>query len=78
LKALQALYPEFQWTPTSFEKAPQSYWGDTQNLRNFFTELGKQMNITSLDDWYNVKTSTIEKYKAYGLLVAHKGSFIKR
>jgi hypothetical protein len=53
-KALQSIYPEFQFYPWLFERVPVRFWDDLNNQRQYFDWLAKRLNVNHLDGWYNV------------------------
>ena len=53
---LCSLYPEYNWLPWKFEKAPKNIWED-KNVRNKFMKwAAKELNITGLDGWLRSKS----------------------
>jgi hypothetical protein len=51
---LSAIYPEHEWLPWRFRKAPQGYWDSPQNQKLFLDHVMTQLKMTSYDDWYSV------------------------
>jgi hypothetical protein len=60
IKALLNIYPDYPWHPWKFESpAPKGFWTDIQNQKKYFDWLGEQLGVKTMDDWYNVKYSSI-------------------
>jgi len=53
-RALCNIYPETEWQPWKFvhNTVPHGFWTEQQNQRKFFDDLGKQVGVATLDDWY--------------------------
>jgi hypothetical protein len=66
-QALADVYPEHQWQPWRFSVAPSRYWrslatsAEPEKLRAFVTELGQQLGVDSLEDWYRVSPSQVKE-----------------
>ncbi len=60
--ALMTIYPEYTWKPWNFVYTPRGYFDTMENQKEFFDWLGNTLNITKLDDWYNIKTTDILRY----------------
>lgn len=55
-------------------------WQDPKRYRNFFDSISKELNFSSLDDWYSVTKKTFESKKIKGLstvLATYKYNFPK-
>ena len=73
--ALMDAYPEHNWIPWKFATVPQGYWKDPANQRRFFDELGKQLGIQELDDWYDkLSKKIIIDNNGISILSKHRGS----
>ena len=60
IKALQDLYPEFEWIPWLFKSGvPQGFWKDMENRRKYFEWLAPKLNVSQPSDWYQVNSSKI-------------------
>ncbi len=72
---LQTVYPEFQWLPWKFQKTSRNFWESVKNQRIFLDWLGKKLGVTSMEDWYNVKTEVkkfprnFQIFRIYKILV---------
>ena len=67
-QALQAVYPEHEWLPWKFSNSPKGFWKKKENQKKFFDWLGKELGYKTLDDWYNITTSTIDKHGGGSML----------
>ncbi len=62
------VYPEHNWKIWNFGKLPQRYWHNKENQRHFLEQLGKELDVHTLDDWYNVMSHHIKQKGGAGLL----------
>ena len=51
---LAAVFPEYNWLPWKFEKAPRNVWQSEINIKKVVEWAGKQLGIKDMDDWYKV------------------------
>eukprot|EP01114_Cavostelium_apophysatum_P008517 TRINITY_DN2104_c2_g1_i1.p1 TRINITY_DN2104_c2_g1~~TRINITY_DN2104_c2_g1_i1.p1 ORF type:complete len:621 (-),score=144.76 TRINITY_DN2104_c2_g1_i1:93-1955(-) len=63
VKAVTSLFPEHPWNLSLFEESMRS-------AREFFDGLAIKLGLNSLEDWYQVKLSTIEQYGG-GVFLSH-------
>ena len=49
MRLLSAVFPEHNWLPWKFPKAPNNYFNNMSNKKMFLDRFNK-----SMDDWYNV------------------------
>ncbi len=56
-KLLQYVYPEHQWVPWLFIRAPQDIWKNNGMIQDYMVWLGQKLNYTKTGDWYNIKQS---------------------
>jgi hypothetical protein len=54
-KMVTTLFPNYNWQFWRFEHAPNGFWTDNQNQRNYFDWLAEIWDINSIDQWYKVK-----------------------
>lgn len=47
-------YPEFEWLPWKFRMAPLGFWKTKDNQRLYFDWLKDQLQLSTMDDWYNI------------------------
>lgn len=59
--ALEAVYPEHEWQPWRYQKAPREYWKDEANFKKMFEWLERQLNIQSPEDWYRISLDQIQR-----------------
>lgn len=66
----------YNWLPWKYTNAPQSMWigGDIKNVKWYFKELYKDLDFTSLDDFYKIKKHTLIQNNGGGLLSIYNGS----
>jgi hypothetical protein len=77
-KALQSVYPEFEWHPWRFKRSPgESFWKDKVNQRKFFDWLANEMGITRPQGWHAVNKNIIYKYGGKTLLQLYDNSVQK-
>jgi hypothetical protein len=75
-KSLQAIYPEFQWDFTKMRRVPHGHWLDVKTQRKYFDDLGKQLGVKQLDDWYNYNGQQLRKHQGVkSILRYYRGSF---
>ncbi len=53
-KALQVIYPEFEFLPWMFERVPAGYWDNPTHHRKYFDWLAKVLNISKTEQWYHI------------------------
>jgi hypothetical protein len=61
---LTALYPQYEWLPWKFKRAPYGFWESATNQLQFMDWVGKQLNVKEMIDWYNV-TLQVEYWLKY-------------
>ena len=54
-QALQTVYPEHDWMPWKFERAPQGFWEKLENHRQFFDWSGTQLGYNALETFYSTR-----------------------
>lgn len=62
---LMEVYPEFYWKAFMFDRVPLNYWDDFGNHILYFNYLSNELNIKSLDDWYEVSLSDLRKQQKF-------------
>src|SRR4051812_24981805 len=72
-KALQMVYPEYNWTQWRFGYTPHGFWDKQENKREFFDWLAIQLEHKETDDWYNVNKEDICKHGGQTLLNNYYG-----
>jgi hypothetical protein len=75
-KAVSSIYPEHTWQIWQFAVS-KSFWDNVDNVKSFMDWLSKELQISSLEDWYDIPVTQIsnmggstllEKYGKGGLL----------
>ncbi len=69
-----ACYPEYDWKPWLFERAPNGFWKNRKTCRQYLKWLGERLGYKRLDDWYNVKLSDFLGNQGLQLTKRHIGS----
>jgi len=63
VKMITSVYKEHNWLVWKFEEGPPiGWWEPYKHQRQFLDWLGKQLNFTSMDDWYGITCDTLSKY----------------
>jgi hypothetical protein len=73
---LQACYPNHEWQPWKFQKAPSRFWKSTANQRAYLIWLAKTLKIASPADWYTITGLDLVKNHGGSLWKAYKGSVV--
>ena len=68
------IYPEYKdhFSASNFRKKPMAYWNDISNQREYVEEVGKKLNIKTLDDWYSIPLITFCKHQGHQLVKLYK------
>jgi hypothetical protein len=67
-------FPDYDWKPWLFNKAPQGHWKDKHARLDYLNWLESQLSIKNPQDWYAVSKTDFESNKGGGLLAYYKGS----
>jgi hypothetical protein len=51
---LSTVYPEYKWLPWKFVKTKNNFTKEQSNHKELVDDLGKQLNIKELSDWYKI------------------------
>jgi len=62
------IYPEIDWKPWLFEKAPNALWNDEANWNEYLDWFEERMEITDPVEWYMVKADDFAKLNGNALL----------
>lgn len=57
-RALKEIYPEYEWDVTQFQTR---VWTDSNFQRQRLDEIGKELGVSTLDDWYKIPASEVRK-----------------
>jgi hypothetical protein len=74
LGALRKGYPEHIWQGWRMTKAPQGFWKDDRNVKEFMDWLSIKLNMKSKEDWYLVDKATFRENGGGGLLAKNGDS----
>ena len=77
IKAITTVFNEKSWDLYKFSVVPDGYWKDEKNHRNFIENLGKHLEIQSLEDWYKITSKSIIDFGGKSLLKFYNDSPIK-
>lgn len=75
-RAIMGAYEGHEWFPWKFQYVPDGYWNDMQNQKKFFEWLGKELKYDKMENWYNLKGSTVIERGGGGLLHRYRGSVV--
>jgi hypothetical protein len=70
MRALQFVYPEFNWKLWKFGAVPRGFWDDDNNLHSYVNWLADELNIMDLEDWQFVSREKLATFR--GSFVVHK------
>lgn len=73
-KMITSLLPEYPWNMEKFTRKITGKWDNMQLQRNFLLEIGKRLNITKMEDWYEITQLQIIEKGGGGLLQRHRTS----
>jgi very-short-patch-repair endonuclease len=65
---LQDVYPDQVFLPWFFKQTTQGYWKNLENQLFAMQWFGKECDIKTIDDWYNITRDDIRRNKLGGLL----------
>src|SRR5690606_33263791 len=77
-RALQNVFPEYEWHPWRFRWVPSGYWNDMKHQRQFVDWMAKELNVTSQSQWYGMDQHSIVKKGGGSLLIGMYGSSLAR
>jgi len=58
---LQTVFPTHNWEPWKFKQPPRNIWSQDGMLKKAFDALAKELNISKMEDWYDVTNKQIER-----------------
>ena len=58
-KLFSAVYPEYEWLPWKFHRISTDGW--ESSAKQFMQLAAKELNVNSLDDWYNVSKDDLQR-----------------
>jgi hypothetical protein len=56
---LSEVYPEYDWLPWKFSRAPRNIWREHKYRRMFLDWAGKQLGVKEYDDWLSVSRQVV-------------------
>jgi hypothetical protein len=48
-------FPNYNWLLWKFSTCPQNFWEEMKNCKNFMNWVGKQLNVTEMENWYKIQ-----------------------
>src|SRR5690348_8317947 len=76
-KMLINIYPQHEWKLWKFDSIPKGYWDDPLNRNDFLSNLFKSLQLSEMDDWYNISSKDIINYGGSSLLYYYDNSLFK-
>jgi hypothetical protein len=72
------LYPEYEWFPWKFKLVPHRFWDDILNQKWYIRWLFKELNYTSIEDWYQIMvTDFLNNYGSSLITIYYNSSPFK-
>eukprot|EP01118_Nematostelium_gracile_P007447 TRINITY_DN2432_c0_g2_i1.p1 TRINITY_DN2432_c0_g2~~TRINITY_DN2432_c0_g2_i1.p1 ORF type:complete len:326 (+),score=60.54 TRINITY_DN2432_c0_g2_i1:44-1021(+) len=71
---LTSVLTEHRWDLRKFVNKPRQDWSTIQSHKMFLDRLAKQLNITKMEDWYNIGKAQILAHGGGGLLNRYHNS----
>ncbi len=59
------IYPSHNWNFKERKHLPYGHFKQDENMKQFLDELGKKLQIRSLEDWHDVSATELEMIGAY-------------
>jgi hypothetical protein len=75
-RALQYVYPEYEWHGWFFEILPRNYWKDINNQRKFLDWIESEALIEHKEQWYTTDTNQLRTLGIHRLLCIYNNSLI--
>ena len=76
-KALQTVYPNYDWKITNWKQLPKNFWKDQNNIRNYIKEMELRLNIQKKEDWYSLPVYKVSKYLGTTRSLIHRDGLCK-
>ena len=73
VKALQQVFPEYNWQLWRFSQVPKGYWDSNSNIQAYMHWLADQLNIQTLEDWNTVDVKQVAALKGAFLVQNYGG-----
>lgn len=78
-RALETIYPEYQWNTPNFERVPDGYWDTIENQRLFFnSDLKDKLQIAAFQDFYQHSTKEIHDHGGTRILFGYYDGSLQR
>ncbi|KAF2072033.1 hypothetical protein CYY_006644 [Polysphondylium violaceum] len=71
------LYPNYNWEPWMFERAPKKFWGDLNNQKIYINWLGNKLGFKNYNQWYGISKADFVDNNGATLLLLYGGSPVK-
>jgi len=71
---LSKLFPETEWLPWCFTRAPGGFWESESNQRTYLKWLFQELHFSKEEDWYRITKADFEKHFGTHLLLLYNGS----
>jgi len=68
---LQTIYPDYVWLPWKFDFVSNNFWKEHSNQKSYADWLGKELNYTRYEDWYDVTLQQIIDKGGGGLVCTY-------
>lgn len=59
--ALKKIYPDHNWDSSKFSRAFINFWNDVAHQKKKLEEVGRELGVVNLDDWYRISRSRVCK-----------------
>jgi len=76
---LADVFPDHDWVPWKFSKAPQNYWESLDNQKKFLDDVAKKIGASSsnMEPWYQMTKEAFRKFGGGSLLTRYNNSVSK-
>ena len=75
-KALQSVYPNYDWCGWKFPSVPIRYWDKLENKKKFLNWLSKELHVKDLNDWYRISQVQIRRVAPVTVFKHGKGKIL--
>eukprot|EP01128_Nolandella_sp_AFSM9_P008126 TRINITY_DN4682_c0_g1_i1.p1 TRINITY_DN4682_c0_g1~~TRINITY_DN4682_c0_g1_i1.p1 ORF type:complete len:585 (-),score=94.63 TRINITY_DN4682_c0_g1_i1:175-1866(-) len=69
VSVLSHVFPQVKWLEWKFAKTPKGFWEAKENQVRYMDWLYKELSLSSLEDWYNVKLKDFISHHGRALLL---------
>ncbi len=74
---LSTVYPNYNWVPFNFKRAPRNLINDPKFVEIILKEVENKLIIINLEDWYRVSISQLQKLGFNYLLFSKYGTLFE-